>query len=223
MAAGFAHELRNPLMSMKILVQSAAERGDSGALRGRDLGVLEEEILRLEQLTSSLLDFARPPERQVRTFDLRTIIDDVVDLVSGKAEQRAIRIECDLPDEPILIEADAGQMRQVLFNLLLNALEAIQEGGSVSLEAKVVHEDGAARLLVRVADTGPGLPRGLDKDIFAPFVSTKPTGLGLGLSVTRRIVEEHGGKITSRNRTEGGAEFSVTMPCKREAPVPVLV
>jgi signal transduction histidine kinase len=211
MAAGFAHELRNPLMSMKILVQSAAGRDSRAALHGRDLAVLEEEINRLEQLTSSLLDFARPPQLRLATVDMRDLIDDVVDLLSGKAGRRDIRIECYLPDEPVCLKADAGQLRQVLLNLLLNALDAIQKNGMVQVNASVTTE----RVELRIADSGGGLPVGLDKDIFAPFVSTKATGLGLGLSITKRIVEMHGGTIAATNRLRGGAEFTVRLPATR--------
>jgi signal transduction histidine kinase len=211
MAAGFAHELRNPLMSMKILVQSAAGRDNRAALHGRDLAVLEEEINRLEQLTSSLLDFARPPQLRLANVDLRVLIDDVVDLLSGKAGRRDIRIECYLPDEPVSLAADAGQMRQVLLNLILNALEAVQQNGMIQVTASVAEEE----VVLRVADSGNGLPMGLDKDIFAPFVSTKATGLGLGLSITKRIVEMHGGTIAATNRLRGGAEFCVRLPATR--------
>ncbi len=215
MAAGFAHEVRNPLTSMKILVQSAAEQ-PGAELRGRALVVLEEEIDRLERLTSSFLDFARPPHPALETCDARAVLEDAAELVAGRAGLRDVRLECDGPADPVWLEADPGQLRQVMLNLLLNALEAVPDGGVV--RARLVlpdsHEapdrDGWVEVLVE--DSGPGLPAHLGPDIFAPFVSTKETGLGLGLSVCKRITEAHGGEITAANAPAGGAVFRVRLP-----------
>src|SRR5262249_39203826 len=102
MAAGFAHELRNPLMSMKVLVQSAASRGGR-ALTGRALAVLEEEITRLEGLTTTFLDFARPPRPEKRPFDLRALLEETAELVAGRAGQWDVRVECDLPAAPLWV------------------------------------------------------------------------------------------------------------------------
>jgi signal transduction histidine kinase len=218
MAAGFAHELRNPLMSMKLLVQAAADRPGRAGLSGRDLGVLEEEMTRLEQLTTTLLDFARPPQPERRAFEVGALVEGSVDLVSSQAAQRDVRIDCALPEEPLWAEGDPGQLRQVLLNLLLNALEAIQEGGSVRVAVRMDASCGeGGGLWIEVADTGPGLPASLGQDIFAPFVSTKPTGLGLGLSICRRILEAHGGAVTARDRPQGGAVFDVRLPCRTAA------
>jgi signal transduction histidine kinase len=226
LAAGLAHEVRNPLMSMKILVQAAAAGGDPPTLSRRGLAVLEEEITRLEGLTRSFLEFARPPQPDKRTFDVRTVVAETVQLLSGKAQRRGGRIVWQAPEEPVPLRADKGQMRQLLLNLLLNAVEATPEGGSVRVDleppARVEplpslssRESGPRSrcLHIRVADTGPGLPAQLGRDIFKPFVSTKPTGLGLGLSICERIVEAHGGEITAANRPTGGALFTVCLPC----------
>jgi signal transduction histidine kinase len=219
MAAGFAHEVRNPLMSMKILVQSASARGNG--LAGRALAVLEEEINRLAELTTTFLDFARPPRPEKRTFDAREVLEDTVDLVVRRAGQRNVRIECDVPAAPVPIEADAGQVRQVVLNLLLNAVEAVYPGGVVrvrlsspaSQTPQAIHANGDRRWVeIVVEDTGPGLPGHLGQDIFAPFVSTKPTGMGLGLSVCKRIAEAHGGDITASDRQGGGALFCLRLP-----------
>jgi two-component system, NtrC family, sensor histidine kinase HydH len=233
MAAGFAHELRNPLMAMKILVQSAADRGGRFGLVGRDLEVLEEEMSRLERLTSTLLDFARPPLPEKQVFDAGALVEDCVDLVSSQAAQRDVRIDCDLPEEPLWADADAGQVRQIVLNLLLNALEAIQETGTVrvtleerreSLADSSEHGDLKQWLTVRVEDSGPGLPRELGQDIFSPFITTKPTGIGLGLSICKRIAEAHGGGVAAMNRPEGGAVFALRLPCACHAaePAPIV-
>ena len=105
------------------------------------------------------------------------------------------------------------QFRQVMLNLLLNALEAVPDGGGVEVELEAAEGEGRW-LTVRVADTGPGLPEGLGDGIFRPFVSTKGTGMGLGLSICKRIVEAHGGAISAADRPGGGAVFEVRLPCR---------
>jgi two-component system sensor histidine kinase HydH len=215
MAAGIAHELRNPLMAMKILVQAAAE-ADPPTLAARDLLVLEEEITRLERSAETFLDFARPPEIEQRTFDLRLLVGQVLDLVSARAAREGVQVVCTSPENrQIPIRADMGQLRQVLLNLLLNALDALPAGGAVSVEIETTGAAGNGSpgwVTVRVSDTGRGLPTELGSKIFEPFVSTKPTGIGLGLSICKRIVESHGGQIESLSRPEGGAEFTIRLP-----------
>lgn len=227
-AAGLAHELRNPLTSMKILVQSAAERsGPHGpALSGRPLAVLEEEIDRLDRLLRSFLDFARPAEVQRRAIELGPILEQKLGLLAARIASQGIAIQFEQPTEPIVLEADAGHLRQLLLNLLLNALDAVPRGGWVRV--RIAREEAAGGIAgpcvrIEVADSGPGLPPGLGDRIFDPFVTTKSTGLGLGLSICRRIVEAHGGAITAANLPEGGASFTVQLPLggAGRAPAPV--
>jgi signal transduction histidine kinase len=210
MAAGIAHELRNPLMPIKILVQSAADRRPSPGLDGRDLAVLEQEISRLERSIQMFLDFARPPTLEKRTFEVPEILQQIAQLLEARAERQGVRIERRFPDEPLLLQADVGQIRQVVLNLLLNALDAVPKGGTITLELR---KEGGEWLALSVADSGGGLPTGLGAQIFEPFVSTKETGLGLGLSICKRIVEAHEGEIQAANRPEGGAVFTVRLPC----------
>ena len=213
LAAGLAHELRNPLTSMKILAQAAAERGDDAGLRGRSLVVLQEEIARLERSIQAFLDFARPPGLQARRIDLGEIIGQVLELVAPRLDLKHVGLDSGPPDRPALVDADAGQVRQVLLNLILNALDASPEGGTIGVRWGVEPTgEGGPEVILAVEDRGMGLPPGLEDRIFEPFVSTKETGLGLGLSICKRIVEAHGGRIEATDRAGGGARFSVRMP-----------
>jgi signal transduction histidine kinase len=217
LAAGMAHELRNPLTAIKMLVQTAAEGNPAILLRGRGLAVLEEEITRLERLTQGFLDYARPPLPEKRTFEVRSLLEETVGLVAGRAARQDVCVECDLPAGPVPLHADRGQIRQVVLNLLLNALDALPAGGTVRLQlaAPRPHPSGGRAggwLRLRVSDTGGGLPADLGRQLFEPFVSTKETGLGLGLSICRRIVEAHGGAITAADGRHGGAVFTVRLP-----------
>jgi signal transduction histidine kinase len=243
LAAGLAHELRNPLMSMKLIVQTAAERTASSDPAGdgrmgnpshgqrlprdplgrRDLAVLEEEISRLENMLQTFLDFARPPRPEKESVEVCTTVDRAVEVVGPRAAQQDVRIHWQRREIPLWIEADRAQLRQVLLNLLLNALDALPTGGNIWIgveqpveppgEFSAETDTGTTRhVLIRVADDGPGLSAEVAPRIFEPFVSTKDAGIGLGLSICRRIVESHGGGITAHQRHEGGAEFVVCLP-----------
>jgi signal transduction histidine kinase len=216
MAAGMAHELRNPLTSMKLLVQQANTEDTwheaCVSLSRRDLGVLEEEINRLEGLTQSFLDFARPPQPEQRTIDVRPLVEQTIQVVSGRAAQGEIRIEYEPPAEPITAAVDPGQFRQVLLNLLLNGLDAIKGEGVLTVNLE--HESDGW-LTLKVSDNGCGFPVSLGNRLFTPFTTTKESGLGLGLSICKRIVEAHGGSITAENRPAGGAVFTVRLPQER--------
>lgn len=206
LAAGLAHELRNPLTSMKVIVQSADEPHD---LDQRDLEVLQEETARLEQLVQAFLDFARPPQLQKARVELAGIVDQVIALVEPRARRRGVSILRDLPEEPISAEVDPLQFRQVILNLLLNALDAVTNNGTIRVQIGRDQE----RVSLVVSDDGCGLPEELGPRIFEPFVSTKETGIGLGLSICRRIVEAHGGRLTAANQQEppGGAVLRVDL------------
>jgi signal transduction histidine kinase len=226
LAAGMAHELRNPLMAMKILVQGAMVSGPEkvnclaaepeSSLQGRDLIVLEEEISRQEHLVQSFLDFARPPEPEKRVLDVRPLIQQTLALVTARATACGARIEFVPPPQPVLATLDPGQFRQVLLNLILNALDAMPGGGIVGLGLTSEQSAGGGWLTLDVADEGCGLPPSLDKRLFEPFATTKETGLGLGLSICKRIVTAHGGQIAAANRAGRGAIFTVKLPLGQE-------
>jgi len=208
LAAGVAHEIRNPLTSIKMLVQSALEGGGQSELTQEDLRVIEGEVRRMEGSLQTFLAFARPAKPERESVQLSRILAGVLGLVRGRAEKQRVAVRVDVPDRPVSLTADAGQLQQVLVNLLLNALDAMPGGGTLRLAVR----EGGGRVVVEVADTGPGVAREMLPRLFEPFASSKETGLGLGLVISRRIVEDHGGTIDARNSPGGGASFSVTLP-----------
>ncbi|HZU37993.1 MAG TPA: ATP-binding protein, partial [Gemmataceae bacterium] len=149
--------------------------------------------------------------------DLRDTVRHAVDLVQVRARRQQVAIEMDMPQTAVLVEIDQEQVGTVLVNLFLNALDALPHGGTVEVTLEVLPEAG---IRLEIADTGPGIAPEIADRLFTPFTSTKPTGTGLGLSLSRRIIEEHGGKMTASNRSEGGACFTITLPveARREEP-----
>lgn len=214
LAAGVAHELRNPLMPMKMLVQAALERDDGCGLCGRQLEVVEEEIERLESAIQMFLEFARPTPIEKSMFDLVGVAEQTLELLAGRAEAQGVALVDRFPPGPVMVEADCGQIRQVLLNLLLNAFDSLAGGGEVRLEIDTPRagEAGAQWTTLRVLDSGPGIPPEILERIFEPFVTTKETGTGLGLSICRRIVMAHGGEIAAENLPGHGARFVIHLP-----------
>jgi signal transduction histidine kinase len=209
LAASVAHEVRNPLTAVKMLVESALRDQGRKPLSRKDLEVIYAEVARLEGTVQGFLDFARPPTPNRRVIDLREAVSQAVELVRARARQQGVEISTRGLEAPVKADVDAGQLRTVLVNLLLNGLDAMPGGGRLEIDLQLSPQR-AARVLVQ--DTGPGIaPEMLDR-LFTPFSSTKTTGTGLGLSISRRILEEHGGSIRGRNRPEGGASFTIELP-----------
>src|SRR5262249_53012766 len=144
-----------------------------------------------------------------RSADLGPLVEQTLGLVAGRARARQVRLEWEAPAAPIQAAVDPGQFRQVLLNLLLNALDAVAPGGVIQVSLGRNPGGGPA---LGVTDPGGGLPAGLGSRIFAPFPTTKETGLGLGLSICKRIAEAHGGTISAESRPGGGAVFTLSLP-----------
>jgi signal transduction histidine kinase len=132
---------------------------------------------------------------------------------------QGVELQFDAPRELPTLEADPGQLQQVLYNLIFNALDVLAEGGTINVTVDLEPRLRDTLMVIRVADDGPGLPPGIEDRLFEPFVSTKDSGLGLGLSICRRIVESHSGSIRARNGATGGAVFEVRLPCLQAATV----
>ena len=208
-AAGLAHEIRNPLNSIALQL-SVIERRN--AKLETDMGIRElisiirEEVSRLDALAGDFLQFSRADRVQQGLADLDAVVQHVVTLLEPQSAAAGVSLAYvrseGLPPLPI----DAEKMKQVLINLVRNGIEAMPEGGSVTVEITLRDHEA----VLSVEDTGPGLPESVD--IFQLFVTTKPGGTGLGLSIARQIVAQHGGAIAAHNVPGGGARFEITLP-----------
>ncbi len=215
LAAGVAHEIRNPLTSIKMLVQTGREDAAARGVPAEDLQVIELEIRRIERSLQTFLDFARPPKLKRTALDLVPLVEHVLSLVRGRAAKQKVDVRFEHPAGPVTVEADGDQLRQVLVNLALNALDVMPQGGALEVRLRGP-EHGSVEF--GVYDTGPGIAAAIQPRLFEPFVSDKETGLGLGLSVSKRIVEDHGGALRGFNRPEGGAAFVVRLPARTGVP-----
>ncbi len=206
MSSVMAHELRNPLASLKGHAQLLVEDLDEGKLRKKAERVVAE-ARRIEELTTSLLDFVRdgPVERETLA------VSDLVDRSLHDLPREHVRVS--LVGAPKTVALDARRVARAIHNLVHNALAASPEGRDVELRVEADRDD----LVVRVLDRGPGLPPGSEAQIFEPFVTTRVRGVGLGLPVARRVAEQHGGSLVGHNRPEGGAELVLRLADTRGA------
>lgn len=209
LAAGVAHEIRNPLTAIKMLVQVGHTAGSQ--LPPEDFEVIEREIRRMEQSLQTFLDFARPPKPRRSPTDLVGLVNATFDLIRGRAAKQKVTLHFDAPNRPAVYTADPEQLRQVLVNLTLNALDVMPSGGELRVRLTAIP---GQPVVLEVNDTGPGIPVELEPRLFQPFMSSKETGLGLGLVISRRIVEDHGGRLVAANRAATGACFIVTLPAE---------
>ncbi len=214
LAAGVAHELRNPLTSIKMLVQAGREELEERGILAEDLSVIELEIRRMERCLQTFLDFARPPRLECRRLDLAGPVERTLALIAGRARKQHVLVQFTPPEPRVFVQADEEQLRQLFVNLTLNALDVMPRGGTLQVEIRPPRAAEEKRFVeVRVLDTGPGISGELLPRLFQPFVSGKETGLGLGLVTSRRIAESHGGTLQAQNRPEGGACFTLRLPC----------
>lgn len=210
LAAGLAHEIRNPLNGAQLHV-SFLERAIKKKANEQDMleatRVVSEEIKRLANLVTEFLDFARPKPLQQNSVSLNKLCEHAKTMVSAQAEAARVTLSCDLPSIDLTIQGDQAKLLQVLLNLLGNAIDAAgTTGGSVTLRVRRTPRQA----LIQVEDDGPGLPSA-DAPIFDAFFSTKEGGTGLGLAITHRIVTDHGGTIDVAS-APGKTEFKIALP-----------
>lgn len=209
LAAGIAHEIRNPLTSINILIHALTENLPSGNSHREDLKVIEEEIHRINQILDQFLRFAKPSPPFLEKIDIFTIFEETLHLLRPQIEKQRIVVEKEYQSLPIIL-MDREQMKQAILNLLLNAIQAMPGGGHLSLRGKN-SEDGQW-IHISIQDSGMGIPdEDMDK-LFNPFFSTKEGGMGLGLSIAHRVIDQHHGKIEVESLPGEGTLFTIWIP-----------
>jgi len=218
LAAGLAHEIRNPLAGIAGVIEIVGRDLPSSSPARAVVKDVRQEIAQINRILTDLLQTARPHKPEIRSGNLNTTVEHAVMLARQQALSKPITIE--LKKDPSLpeIEHDSDQIHQVLLNLLLNAIQAIEGAGTINVELNR-HDDSAA---IMVSDTGRGIPPEHLPNIFRPFYTTKGNGTGLGLSLARRIVEEHHGHIEVTSVLGQGSKFAVLLPMKRREEEPAV-
>lgn len=214
LASGLAHEVRNPLAVIRMSAQYLMKKITAGEKTERHLEMIHEEINRIDRLIADLLGFARPTDPVLRSTELGRLLEDALAFAAPEISTRGIRTTVSVAPALPPILADPDQIRQVLLNLILNACQAMPDGGDLVVSATAVNNGRTqgAQVRIEIADTGPGIAPGDLERIFTPFFTTKASGTGLGLSISQRIVRSHGGNIAAGNLPGQGAAFVITLP-----------
>ncbi len=210
MTAGLAHEIKNPLASIKGAAEIIADTVPPDSPRRRMVEIQRTELERLTGLLERFLAFARPKEFVVSTVDLAALVTDTLSFVAPQAAKKNVRFETRI--EPITINADREKVVQILLNIVLNAVEASPEGEVVTVEIERRRKGRLTYACLIVSDRGPGVPPAEREKVFNPFYTTKEGGTGLGLSIAARIADQHNGFIEIEDASEGGAVFCVYIP-----------
>ncbi|SCZ81757.1 transporter substrate-binding domain-containing protein [Acidaminobacter hydrogenoformans] len=212
MLSGVAHEIRNPLMAIKTYLDLLPTKYDSPAFREKIVDQVPSEISRLNQLLTELLDYSKSKNVQPQRFRISELISHIVSIVSPEFEKRQIQLDLRLRENDC-IYADRSHLKQIMFNLLLNGMEAIDTHGVITIESS--SENSLVKVVV--SDTGPGIPESIQNSIFEPFFSTKEKGTGLGLALVYQYVRENDGQIDVNSQPGQGTAFIMTFPaCRNE-------
>jgi two-component system, NtrC family, sensor histidine kinase HydH len=218
LAASLAHEIRNPLASISGAAGILKRGHASGSNANECLEILEKESQRLNQLLTNFLDFARPRLPRYQVVEPISLVESVASLARHASILRNVELVQQSPSHMEDIECDAEQLKQVLLNLIINAVQASDGGGKVSVRSSSLVD----RLCIEVRDEGCGIPAEHQDRIFEPFFTTKESGTGLGLAIAATIIEQHGGTLSGTNNLERGMTFRLELPFQRPASDKVL-
>ncbi len=217
LSRSIAHEIRNPLNFISLSVDHIKEKYKPRDNKDTEkfnslISSIKQEIQRLNTLVENFLDYGKPLRLNRREVDIRRLMDNVIELIHAKADNEKIRIIKDINSNQML-DADPELLKTCILNVILNAFQAMPEGG----ELKIKTEQSNGRFLILISDTGTGIKKDEISKVFDPFFTTKKNGLGLGLSMTKRVIEEHGGKVDINSKEGKGSEVIISLPAGRQA------
>ena len=212
LSAEIAHEIRNPLTVIKLLFGSLGLQYDEADPRNKDTQIIIEKINQLEEIVSKVLSFGKAPEDLHTVWSIDELIQDTLLLVRLKMQQHRIVLNHKKTNAPIMVNASKGQLQQVFLNLIINAAEAMPDGGTLTIYSIVEKSPDEERIAVYFTDTGSGIPENIQEKIFESFLTDKPEGTGLGLSIVKRIMRTHHGDISVANSSSLGTTLRIEMP-----------
>ena len=207
-ASSIAHEVKNPLASIKTIATVMAEDLEPGNVHSKDVDLIICEVDRLNTTVNKLLRFARPTDEAKTDSSISTVINDILHIMGYLATKNGVSINSDIATDLPLIAADENTLREIFFNLIVNAVEAAGAQGQVAVTATANNDE----ITVVVRDSGAGISPEMQEQLFQPFVSDKPSGTGLGLYLVARHANDLGGTIECRSKPEQGTQFIVKLP-----------
>ena len=222
-ARRLAHEIKNPLTPIQLSAERMRRKylktmdKDEAQILDRATHTIVQQVEAMKEMVNAFSDYARAPDMDISHFDLDKLAHEVIDLY--RAQESDVEIVLTSDPTMAMFEADMGRVRQILHNLIRNAVEALEnsQGGRIDVQVGGAEIDGVQMIQIRVEDNGPGFKTGSVSQVFDPYVTTKPKGTGLGLAIVKKLVEEHVGTIRASNRTDGGAMISIRMPINEAA------
>ena len=210
LAAGVAHEIRNPLSSIKGFAQFFLKKNPAGSTDHKYSEVMIQEVERLDRVIANLLDYANPKEPAQEQTSLADIIHRSIALITDDAKAKKVDVTVEIEEHIPPVKVDRDQITQVLLNIALNGLDAMKKGGKLVIRCFM--DDESKFVIIEIEDTGHGIPEKELPRIFDPFYTTKKTGTGLGLAIAHRIVENHGGTLSVQSTGKSGTTFRITVP-----------
>ncbi len=217
LSAGMAHEIKNPLVTIKTFTQLLPHQHNNEDFQNTFFDLVGQEVKRIDTIVNRLLNFARPAKAALKPVSLHETLENSLRLVEQQLAQEDISLELDLSARQHIVEADAEQLNQTFINFFLNAIHAMEQGGTLSVQTSLVQS--SVRLDIR--DTGCGIPSDQIEHIFDPFFTTKEDGVGLGLSVSHGIIQEHSGTINVESEKGKGTVFHLSFPLMKTKETPV--
>lgn len=216
LAAGVAHSFRNPLTGLKLRTFSLTRGMELTPRQQEDLAAINDAVRHMDAITTNFLEFSRRPHLDIAPVNLSDVVDSTLSLLKPKLESFQVHLQRRSADRMPKVHADAEQLREALANLIINSCEAMGVGGTLNIsEEKGYMQPMGSVVVLRIADSGPGIPADMAETVFQPFISTKAEGTGLGLPIARRIFEEHGGWLHLYSVPDRGATFVGVLPaCK---------
>lgn len=228
LAAGMAHEIRNPLSAIKTFVQLLPRKIDKPGFLEKFNRTVPRETNRINLLVEELLELSRIPKYNFAVTDINGLLMQAIDTIEAELQQRGIELHPDIQNQLPSVQADANQLVKAFHNLARNALQAMPTGGRLTIKtySEELHDDRQSgntgtncRVTIIFQDTGPGIPSKLLKEIFNPFFTTKDSGTGLGLPITHKVITEHGGQIEAESQNGQGTKFTIHLPVQKKSQI----
>jgi signal transduction histidine kinase len=214
LSASIAHEIRNPLTSVKLNIQKLYESPKMDRLEQEHLNIAQEGIGQIEKFITQLLNFARVTELNKNEFSIQQVIDESIKTMVQSVKSKNISLKIDYTKDLPKVWIDADKLRQVFLNIIQNACEAVEPGGKVGISVQYLKEKKQKGIKIVISDNGNGIPKEDWESIFEPFFTTKSSGVGLGLANARKIVEHHKGTIKVIKKEGNGSSFEILLPCQ---------